>query len=176
MVDGRVNFEQIAGHAQGLKKFEELFDSSSKLMADALLNNGTIFCLGGSFCVSAAQQLTDLLTCSPEEMRPALPAENLSVNARGQRQFSALVTETDFAVFFRDPVQDSNLDALLDMSLEKGVASLLISPDLRHIKPTDKALEIRLEYPSFSDYLTSLSAVSNYLTRSIETLLFGRQV
>ena len=176
MVNNRAGFEQIAESIQGLKQFQELFDNSSQLMADALLNDGTIFCAGGPYCTSAAQQLADMLTCSPDETRPALPAENLGANIRGQRQFIALAKEQDFAVFFRDSVQDPNLETLLNISLEKSVASLLVSPDLDHVEPTDKALELRLEYSSLSDYSTSLSALSNYLTKSIETLLFGRQV
>ena len=176
MVNDRMDFEQIAEDVAKLSKFQELFDSSSKLMSDALLGDGTIYCISGVFCASSAQQFVDLLACSPDETRPTLPTQYLNSDARGQKQFEALVKENDFAVFFSDPVRNQSLEALLDCCLEKGVASLLISPDLNHIESTDKALEIRLEYLSFSNYSTSLSAVSNYLTRSIETLLFGRQV
>ena len=176
MVNDYADFELIADSVGRLKQFQELFESCSKLMTDALVNDGTIFCIGGQFCASSAQQFIDLLASSPDETRPALPALYIGADMRGQKQFEALAKENDFAVFFNDPARSANLEALMDCCLEKGIASLLISPDLNHIEPTDKALEIRLEYTCYSGYSTSLSAVSNYLTRSIEMLLFGRQV
>lgn len=176
MVNNRTGFEQIADDVSRLAKYQELFDSSSKLMTDALVNDGVIYAVSGAFCSSAAKQFCDFLAGSPDDTRPPLPAQYLCVDTRGQRQFDALLNQNDFAVFFGDPTYAPILESLLDTCLEKGVASLLICPDLNHIESTDKALEIRLEYSSFSDYSTSLSAVSNYLTRSIEMLLFGRQV
>ena len=73
------------------------------------------------------------------------------------------------------PSSSAEIDTWLDICLEKGIASLLINPDIETINPTDKALELRLEYRSFPDYLTTLAAVSNYLVKSIELQLFGRQ-
>lgn len=170
-----VDFEYAAEQIARLNGLGELFESCAKLMTDSLLNGGTIFCIGSSSTNSAAIQFSDMLVKCPDGLRPPLPAVVFRNDASSLQQLQALAKESDFSIFFSGPETDDQLDSWLDACLNKQLTSVLINPDLDQVEFTDKALEIRIEYRSFADYLTSLTAVSNYLTKSIEKQLFGRQ-
>lgn len=168
-------FDQAATQIAGLAKYQELFDSCAQLMAEALLADRKIFSIGTDIAALSAQQFSELLTHNPDQPRPPLPAIFLPGKPGCSEHFSALGQEGDFAIFFCGPEALTPLDDLLDVCLQRNLTSVLISPDHDHLEATDKALEIRLEYRSLADHMTNLSAVCNYLTKSIEKQLFGRQ-
>lgn len=168
-------FEKAASQIAELSNLQDLFESCAQLMAEALVNGKNIFSIGLGAATSSATQFSDLLLNSADDTRPPLPAIFLRDDQTAQQQFLASASEGDFAILFNGPDENKRLDGWLDSCLNHSVTSVLINPDLNQFEPTDKALEIRLEYSSFTDYLFYQSAISNYLTKSIEKQLFGRQ-
>ena len=167
------DFSDLASRIGALAQYSELLDSCAKLMSDTMVQEGTLYCLSDSTGLSAATQLATTLNHSPESLRPELPAMTLQLNAAGMSHFNAIASAGDFAFFIGTQEYPSDIDQWLDICLEKEITTVLINPDLDSVAVTDKALELRLEYRSFSDYLSSLSMVSNYLVKSIELHLFG---
>ena len=167
------DFGTLALTLDDLSHFSELFDSCAKLMADTAIGGGTLYCVADAICFSAAQQTATMLSHSPEDLRPGLPAAALQTDLAGMSQYKTMATANDFAFCIGSPAVPSSIDDWLGICLERNITALIINPNLESIIATDKALELRLEYTSFVDYMLNLSAVSNYLVKSIEMHVFG---
>lgn len=167
------DFEDLATTIGGLSQFRELFDSCAKLMSDTMIQEGTVYCMSNAVCLPAAEQMATTLNHSPEDLRPGLPAVAIQMDLAGKSRFGAIASTNDFGFFIGTQTSAYDVDQWLDICLEREITALLINPDLESVASTDKALELRLEYRSLADYMSSLSAVSNYLVKSVEMHLFG---
>lgn len=175
MITQNLDFDSLSSSVQELSKVQELFESCAQLIADSLVGDGKVFCVGKALTAASARQLSEQLACNPEQLRPPLPAIFLDANEATLQKLQALGNEGDFAILFAGPLDNQSLDSWLDACLSIGITSVLICPDISGLESTDKALEIRLEYQSISSYLTMVSALCSFLTSSVEIQLFGRQ-
>lgn len=166
-------FVRISEKVLALARHDDLLSSCAELMARCLVNDRKIMSVGAGLGRSPAKTFTSLLLRNPDENRPPLPALFVPGGRNGATQIQTLGIAGDFAIFFGDIAHQNETERGLDICLEKGITSVIISPDVSDIQTTDKGLEIRIEYGCAADYLLGLVAVCNYLTKSIEHHLFG---
>ena len=171
--------------AQLPESLEHQLVEAGQILSDSLLNDNKIVVFGQGDGVFSARLFIEELTDSSNIERPALPAVLLQGKVASkdiQRQLQALGKQGDALLCIQsssaneDTVVDSQITEICHLAQLQGMQSIFIGNSELVDTSEPDCIQIKLNYGSRMNYLSSICITSMTLAALIDHQLFGQPI